>query len=140
MVDPVPFPSREHGEESQYSEASPVSPPVLSQNFCSACGIPIDARAAICPKCGVPQRNAPGQGHPNAVLALILNIFFPGVGTLVLGETTMGITQLALWLVSIPLSFIIIGIPLFFGVWIWAIVVAAQSLSRPPGNTHVGYK
>ncbi|PZS12451.1 MAG: hypothetical protein DLM60_22265 [Pseudonocardiales bacterium] len=71
---------------------------------------------------------------------MILNIFFPGVGTLVLGETTMGITQLALWLVSIPLSFIIIGIPLFFGVWIWAIVVAAQSLSRPPGNTHVGYK
>lgn len=109
-----------------YNTASP------KQTFCYACGTNIDPRAQMCTNCGVNQhQNTNGQAHPQAVLGLILNVFFPGVGTLVLGQVTTGVIQLALWLVSIPLTFFIIGLPLYFGVWIWAIVVGIQALSSP---------
>jgi TM2 domain-containing membrane protein YozV len=133
MVDSVSSFSPESRDESASSEHFRMSPSTLGMNFCSACGVTLDARAAVCPKCGVLQHNTVGQGHPNAVLALVLNIFFPGVGTLVLGETKIGVIQLTLWLISIPLLFVLIGFPLSFGVWIWAIVTAAQSFSRAPG-------
>ena len=62
-------------------------------------------------------------------LAIILNVFFPGVGTLVAKKIWQGITQLVLGVVGIVLTVTmigaIIGLPLLLGVWIWAIVSAA---------------
>jgi hypothetical protein len=91
--------------------------------------VELDPRSSICPRCGVAQLCAPGQGHPNGVLALVLNIFFPGVGTLVLGKVGTGVTQILLGILAIPLWFVGIGFLLSLGVWIWAVVIAAQSLS-----------
>ena len=62
-------------------------------------------------------------------LAIILNVFFPGVGTLVAKKIWQGITQIVLSLVGIVLTITmigaIVGLPLLLAVWIWAIVSAA---------------
>ena len=62
-------------------------------------------------------------------LAIILNVFFPGVGTLVAKKIWQGITQIILGIVGIVLTVTmvgaIIGLPLLLAVWIWAIISAA---------------
>jgi len=64
-------------------------------------------------------------------VAIIVNIFFPGVGTLIVGQIGKGVTQLILTLIAAAMSFTgvlsIIGIPLAIGVWIWALVSVAGS-------------
>lgn len=68
-------------------------------------------------------------------LAIILNVFFPGVGTLVIGKVAQGIIQIVLYFVGILLTITaigaIIGLPLMLGVWIWGIVVAATHNAQP---------
>ncbi len=135
MEDAAAFaPRSKPGEENaplMRSLQRPADGPRREQTFCYACGAQLDSRAVLCPTCGVSQRKeAISSAHPNAVVALILNIFFPGVGTLVLGQTTPGIIQLVLWIVSIPLMFILIGFPLYLAVWIWALVLSIQSFSN----------
>lgn len=62
-----------------------------------------------------------------AITALLLNILvLPGLGTIIAGRTSTGTTQLVLFLIGIPLAFILIGIPLMLGVWIWGIVTGVQ--------------
>ena len=62
-----------------------------------------------------------------AIAALILNIvLLPGLGSIIGGRTKVGIIQLVLTIVSIPLMFILIGFPLLLGVWIWGIVTGIQ--------------
>lgn len=117
--------------------SAPTIASARQTGFCHACGASIDARAVLCTKCGVAQQQTEAtRAHPQAAVGLILNLFFPGVGTLVLGKTTVGIIQLILWLISIPLAFVLIGWPLYFGVWVWALIVSVQSFSnyRVPGG------
>ncbi|MBS3176604.1 hypothetical protein J4457_05200 [Candidatus Woesearchaeota archaeon] len=74
------------------------------------------------------------SGKPNqtmATVALLLNVLvLPGLGSIIGGKTNVGITQLVLFLVSIPLMFILIGIPIMIGVWIWGIVTGVQILKE----------
>lgn len=62
-------------------------------------------------------------------LGIIVNIFLPGVGTLIVGKIPQGIIQIILFIIAVVLDltvvFAIIGIPLIIGTWIWAIVSAA---------------
>ena len=64
-------------------------------------------------------------------VAIIINIFFPGVGTLIIGKIGQGITQIILTIIAAIMAatgfLSIIGIPLAIGVWIWALVSAASS-------------
>ena len=64
-------------------------------------------------------------------IAIICNVFFPGIGTLVLGKIGEGITQIVLYVIAIVLTITVvlsfIGIPLMVGVWIWGIVTAVTS-------------
>jgi TM2 domain-containing membrane protein YozV len=68
-------------------------------------------------------------------LAIVTNIFIPGVGTLIVGKVGQGVAQILLYGLGIVLSFTVIGaivgIPLVIGIWIWGIVVAANSDSKP---------
>jgi len=74
-------------------------------------------------------KKKPSQGI--AIAALLLNILImPGLGTLVGGRIGTGITQLVLFIVGIPLSMIIIGIPLIIGVWIWGLVTGIQLIKE----------
>ena len=134
--DPAGFAPNAPAEQRGYAAVPALSggaansAPGGSQTFCYACGSQVDARAAICTACGVAQKQeTQRQAHPMAVPGLILNIFFPGVGTLVIGQMTAGIIQLVLLVISIPLMFILIGFPIGFAAWVWALVVSIQSFS-----------
>ena len=63
------------------------------------------------------------------ILAIVLNIFFPGIGTLVAKKWWQAFFQIILLIIATVLMFtgigVIIGAPLYFIVWIWAIVSAA---------------
>ncbi|MEA5558191.1 hypothetical protein [Nodularia spumigena] len=69
------------------------------------------------------------------VLGIIVNIFLPGVGTLIVGKIPQGIIQIILFIVAVFLNitviFAILGIPLGIGTYIWAIVSAATP-KKPP--------
>jgi len=66
-----------------------------------------------------------------AILALVLNIIIlPGLGTIIGGRTNQGILQLVLFIVSIPLMFLLIGFPLALGIWIWALVSGINILTE----------
>lgn len=84
-------------------------------------------------------RKKPSQAI--AIVALLLNILIiPGLGSIVGGKTKAGIIQLCLLLgggvfvfVGIPLSLILIGLPLMavggimvLASWIWGIVTGIQ--------------
>ena len=65
------------------------------------------------------------------VIAIIINIFFPGVGTLIVGKIGTGVMQIILTIVGAVLVatgvLSIVGIPLAIGAWIWALVSVASS-------------
>ncbi len=69
------------------------------------------------------------------VLGVIVNIFVPGIGTMIVGKIGQGIAQLLLYIVGWIFCFTvvgaIIGVPLCIGVWIWAIVSAATANPKP---------
>ncbi|MEU6998383.1 hypothetical protein [Nonomuraea sp. NPDC046570] len=76
---------------------------------------------------------APQVPRKEPAISLLLSFFFPGVGTLVNGDTGKGVGILAGYIAclffGVLLSFIIIGIFLFpvaFGLWIWGMVDAYQ--------------
>ena len=77
----------------------------------------------------VEKKKKPSQGI--AIAALLLNILvLPGLGSLIGGRTTEGIIQLVLFIIAIPLSFILIGIPLLIAMWIWALVTGIQIIKE----------
>lgn len=67
---------------------------------------------------------------PLAVTALVLNIFFPGLGTLIAGKINIGIWQLLIFLVGALFSLQLIGLPLILAAWIWALVTSIQLIRR----------
>lgn len=68
-------------------------------------------------------------------LAIILNIFFPGVGSLVIGKVGQGISQIILYILGIIFSItvvgVIIGVPLCIGAWIWGLITVTSSPTAP---------
>jgi len=74
------------------------------------------------------------SGKPSqaiAIVALILNIIIlPGLGSLIGGKTKEGVWQLVLVLVGIPLSIILIGIPMIVAGWIWGIVTGVKLIQE----------
>lgn len=71
---------------------------------------------------------------------ILLNFFFPGVGSLVIGQSSQGITQLILYVMGLFLTLTlfgaIIGIPMMLAAWIWGLVSAA-SYNETPSQVHV---
>ncbi len=69
------------------------------------------------------------------VAGIIVNIFLPGIGTLIVGKIIQGIIQTVLVFIAILLTLTgigaIFGIPIYFIVWIWAIISAATAIDRP---------
>jgi len=71
--------------------------------YCSNCGVQIDAKAEICPKCGVRQPNT-GTGEKNRIVAALLAIFIGGFGIhkFYLGSNGWGLVYLLLCWTLIP--------------------------------------
>jgi TM2 domain-containing membrane protein YozV len=70
----------------------------------------------------------------NAAVSLIVSFFLPGVGSMINGDTGIGITILLLWLLAIFLDVtvfgLIVGVPLGLGMWIWGMIDAYQGAQR----------
>jgi hypothetical protein len=69
-------------------------------------------------------------------VAFIINIFLPGVGTLLVGKILVGIIQILLAMAAAALGATVIGWiiggPLYFIVWIWALISVATAQPLPP--------
>ena len=72
-----------------------------------------------------------GQVAPkNPALALLASFFLPGLGSMLNGEGGKGAGILIGYLVCIPLSFVLIGIPGMLAFWIWGMVDGYQGAQR----------
>jgi TM2 domain-containing membrane protein YozV len=71
---------------------------------------------------------APAEG--TAVAAMVLNVIIPGSGSLVAGRVGVGLTQLLLWIVGLPLCFVLIGFPMLLSAWIWSLVTGIHILEE----------
>ena len=68
-------------------------------------------------------------------VAVIVNFFFPGIGSLILGQVGVGIAQFLIYMVGAILTLTailaIIGIPMMIAAWIWGLVSAATTPVAP---------
>lgn len=68
-------------------------------------------------------------------LGIVVNIFLPGIGTLFVGKVAQGIVQFMLWLFGVLINItgfgMIIGVPLCFTMWLWALISAATAQTQP---------
>ena len=100
---PPPEPAVPPEPAISWAAPSP-SPTVNPMKFCVACGAQIDARAEICPACGVRQPavgGGPGKSRPvAALLALLLGGL--GIHKFYLGKTVLGVVYLVFCWTGIP--------------------------------------
>jgi TM2 domain-containing membrane protein YozV len=70
----------------------------------------------------------------NPAVSLIVSFFIPGVGSLVNGDTGIGLIILLLWLFAIGLDFtvigLVLGLPLGLAMFIWGLIDAYQGARR----------
>jgi TM2 domain-containing membrane protein YozV len=69
-----------------------------------------------------------------ALVGLLVNLPLPGVGSLIAGKTREGILQLVMVGVGLPLCFLLIGFPLVFGAWVWALVTGINAVNQAKGS------
>jgi len=72
--------------------------------FCKNCGEKIDAKAEICPKCGVRQESP--QAGKSKVVAGLLAIFLGGLGIhkFYLGKPVQGVLYILFFFILLPLA------------------------------------
>jgi TM2 domain-containing membrane protein YozV len=66
----------------------------------------------------------------NPAISLIVSFFIPGVGSMINGDSGIGVAILLLWLAGLGLSVFLIGVPLAIGAWIWGMIDAYQGAQR----------
>jgi TM2 domain-containing membrane protein YozV len=116
---------------------------VRPTKFCSNCGAEIDARAEICPKCGV--RVAPPPYIPppvvserkNEGLAAVLSFLFVGLGQIYNGQIGKGIMFIVVGVIAVLTMFVLIGFILYPLFWIYNIYDAYTSAKAINAGTIV---
>ena len=99
-----------------------------TKKFCSNCGSEVNINAVVCTKCGASiTGNAGISGEKSVGLSALLSIIFPGLGHFYIGLNHKGLIFLIVYIISIPLIFLIIGIVLAIAIWIWALVDVIKS-------------
>jgi len=103
------------------------------KKFCSNCGEQIDARAEICPHCGVRVAMPPSTKNP--AVAAILSFFVVGLGQVYNGKYRTAILMFVLAVLSAMLWGIGIGVITSLIVWIWSITDAWNVAKKAGGST-----
>jgi len=99
--------------------------------FCANCGAEIDAKAAVCPNCGVIQTKLPQKpAAKNPWIALFLSFIFAGFGQLYNGEVSKGEMLVIIQVINVFLFFIFVGMITYTMVWIYAMVDAYSTARR----------
>jgi TM2 domain-containing membrane protein YozV len=142
----------------ELAQQAPASPPADNNGYAAPAGLPqqpgqpyqyaqppayVPPQSYAQPQAyGQPQAYAqPGQplaGYPvqqvvapkNPAVSLILSFFIPGLGTMVNGNVGRGVLILVLYVVGWVLSFLLIGVPVLIGAWIWGLVDGYTSAQR----------
>ena len=67
-----------------------------TESFCRDCGVVINARAEICPKCGIRQRTAATAGSRTRATAAVFAFFLGGIGAhkFYVGQPGLGVVYL----------------------------------------------
>ena len=97
--------------------------------FCSNCGEEIDAKAEICPKCGV-RVKAPPAGEKNPGLAAVLSFLIIGLGQIYNGQIGKGIGLIVGMVISAFLFVLLIGIPIYIILWLYSIYDAYNTAKK----------
>jgi hypothetical protein len=69
-----------------------------------------------------------------ALVGLLVNLPLPGVGSLIAGKTREGVYQLVMVGVALPLCLVLIGFPMLFGAWVWALVTGIKAVNEAKGS------
>jgi hypothetical protein len=72
-----------------------------------------------------------GPASAKGVNGLVLNIIVPGLGTILYGKTEIGVGQLVLAGLGIPMLWFswLVALAMIAGAWIWSIVTGFQLMS-----------
>ena len=73
-------------------------------------------------------RSAPPPTEAVALTGLVLNAVVPGVGSIIAGRPVLGLMQLGLLAISLPLCFLLIGFPVLAVAWGWAVASGYAAL------------
>lgn len=80
------------------------------------------------------EENKENHAHTMAIAGLIVNLFIPGLGSIIGGKTNAGIIQLVLSALSafliITVLGALIGIPLAIAMWIWALITGIKMVKK----------
>ena len=90
---------------------------------------------------GGPNPHISPPASASSVTTLVCNVMLPGLGTIIAGQTGVGVAQLALFLVGIPLIFLFgIGLFVMAGAWIWGVILGWKMMaaSTSPGAPSSG--
>jgi len=91
------------------------------KKFCSNCGEQIDAKAEICPKCGVRVATYFDQISKNPGIAAVLSAFWTGLGQIYNGQIGKGILLMCVQGINLLLMIVVIGFITFPIVWVYGI-------------------
>ncbi len=90
---------------------------------------------ALVPVHPQPMAKRPEVSEATALVGLLLNLPFPGVGSLVVGRTREGFLQMIMATLALPLCVVLVGFPMLFGVWIWALMTSIRVLNDAKTTT-----
>lgn len=88
-----------------------------------------DGSGALATQPGAPLAIQPPPS-PQAMVGLLLNLVMPGLGSMVAGRTGEGVAQLMLFVIGIPLCFVLVGIPICLATWGWALSSGLRALNQ----------
>src|SRR5438552_16867117 len=105
--------------------------PKQPANLAVACSAPV---AQPYPPMAYPTTAGYAVAPKSPSVSLIVSLFIPGVGSMINGDTGIGITILLLWLLAIALDVtvigLIVGVPLGIAMFVWGLIDAYQGARR----------
>ena len=81
------------------------------------------------------QRHFSAPASSGTIVALVVNLFLPGVGTILGGKGGLGAGQLVMFILGIPMLFfffplgLIAGLAMIIGSWVWGVITGVQMMS-----------